>query len=151
MHVCGWYKPDSLLQAGNRQQEERDQGISSPCLSPTVLADFSYYISCKIDFLNSARSRWKFYFLPLTFYTKAHMVNYLKELVAQLCLALQPQGLRPVRSFYPWDFPGWNAGVGCHFFLQGILLTQRLNPVSCIAGRFFYHLSHQGRKEDYLR
>ena len=55
MHVCGWYKPDSLLQAGNRQQEERDQGISFPCLSPTVLADFSYYISCKIDVLKTNR------------------------------------------------------------------------------------------------
>ena len=101
MHICGWYKPDSLLQAGNRQQEERDQGISSPCLSPTVLADFNYYISCKIDFLRSARSHWKFYFLPLTFYTKAHVVNYLKELVAQLCPTLQPQGLKPVRSLCP--------------------------------------------------
>ena len=27
----------------------------------------------------------------------------------------------------PWDFPGKNAGVGCHFFLQEIFLTQRLN------------------------
>ena len=27
-----------------------------------------------------------------------------------------------------WDFPGKNIGVGCYFPLQGILLTQRLNP-----------------------
>ena len=26
-----------------------------------------------------------------------------------------------------WDFPGKNTGVGCHFLLQGIFLTQRLN------------------------
>ena len=25
---------------------------------------------------------------------------------------------------YPWDFPVKNAGVGCHFLLQGILTTQ---------------------------
>ena len=26
------------------------------------------------------------------------------------------------------DFPGKNTGVGCHFLLQGIFLTQGLNP-----------------------
>ena len=29
---------------------------------------------------------------------------------------------------YSWDFPGKNIGVGCHFFLQRIFLTQGLNP-----------------------
>ena len=28
----------------------------------------------------------------------------------------------------PWDFPSKNTGVGCHFFLQGILPTQGPNP-----------------------
>ena len=28
----------------------------------------------------------------------------------------------------PWDSPGKNAGVACHFLLQGIFLTQGLNP-----------------------
>ena len=40
----------------------------------------------------------------------------------------------------PWDFPSKNTGVGCHFLLQGIFLTQGLNPclrVCSIAGRFF--------------
>ena len=32
------------------------------------------------------------------------------------------------RLLYPWDFPGKNTGVGCHFLLQGIFLTQELNP-----------------------
>ena len=27
----------------------------------------------------------------------------------------------------PWDFLGKNTGVGCHFLLQGIFPTQRLN------------------------
>ena len=27
----------------------------------------------------------------------------------------------------PWDSPGQNTGVGCHFFLQGIFLTQGSN------------------------
>ena len=28
----------------------------------------------------------------------------------------------------PWNFSGKNAGLGCHFLLQGIFLTQGLNP-----------------------
>ena len=28
----------------------------------------------------------------------------------------------------PWNSPGKNSVVGCHFFLQGIFLTQGLNP-----------------------
>ena len=27
----------------------------------------------------------------------------------------------------PWDFPGKNTGVGCHYLFQGIFLTQGLN------------------------
>ena len=30
--------------------------------------------------------------------------------------------------FCPWDFPGKNTGVGCHFLVQEIFLTQGLNP-----------------------
>ena len=32
------------------------------------------------------------------------------------------------RLLCPWDFPGKNTAVGCHFFLQGIFLTQGWNP-----------------------
>ena len=35
------------------------------------------------------------------------------------------------------DSPGKNTGVGSHFLLQGIFLTQGLNPGLCTAGRFF--------------
>ena len=28
---------------------------------------------------------------------------------------LQPHGLQPARLLCPWDFPGKNIGVGCHF------------------------------------
>ena len=37
---------------------------------------------------------------------------------------LQSCGLKPPRLLFPWDFPGKNTGVSCHFFLQGIFLTQ---------------------------
>ena len=33
----------------------------------------------------------------------------------------------PSRLLCPWNFPGKNTGVGCHFLLQGIFLTQGSN------------------------
>ena len=38
--------------------------------------------------------------------------------------------LKLSRLLCPWDFPGKNTGVGCHFLLQGIFLTQGSN--SCL-------------------
>ena len=38
--------------------------------------------------------------------------------------SLQRHGLQPTR-LCPWDFPGENAGVGCHFLLHSQLETQQ--------------------------
>ena len=40
---------------------------------------------------------------------------------------LQIHELYPARALCPWDFPGKNTGVGCHFLLQGTFPNQRLN------------------------
>ena len=32
--------------------------------------------------------------------------------------SVQPNRLQPTRLPYPWDSPGKNTGVGCHFLLQ---------------------------------
>ena len=45
----------------------------------------------------------------------------MKGKVAQSCLTL----CDPMDC--PWSSPGQNTGVGCHFLLQGIFLTQGLN------------------------
>ena len=34
----------------------------------------------------------------------------------------------PASLLCPWSFPGKNTGVGCHLLLQGIFLTQGLDP-----------------------
>ena len=48
-----------------------------------------------------------------------------------------PHGLWPARLLYAWDFPDKSTGVSCHVLLQGIFLTQGLNPLSpALAGRF---------------
>ena len=42
--------------------------------------------------------------------------------------SVRPHGLQPTRLLCPWDSPGKNAGMGCHFLLQGIFPTQGSNP-----------------------
>ena len=37
--------------------------------------------------------------------------------------SLRPHGLQPKRLLCPWDFPGKNTGVGCHFLLQVIAVV----------------------------
>ena len=56
--------------------------------------------------------------------------------------SLQPHGLWHSRLLCPWDFPDKNTGAGCHFLLQGIFLTQRLNMSS--AWWILYQLRHLG-------
>ena len=46
---------------------------------------------------------------------------------AQLCLTLRDHGLQPAGLLCPWDSPGKNTGVGCHFLLQGIFMNQGSN------------------------
>ena len=43
--------------------------------------------------------------------------------VTQSCLTL----CDPMDCSQPWDLPGKNTGEGCHFLLQGIILTQGSN------------------------
>ena len=41
--------------------------------------------------------------------------------------SLCSSGLWPARLLCPWDLSGKNTGVGCHFLLQRVFLTQGLN------------------------
>ena len=38
-------------------------------------------------------------------------------------------------GLYPWDFPGKNTGVGCHFLLQG---SSQVKDRTCIAGSLLH-------------
>ena len=70
--------------------------------------------------------------------TQAHRHTYTHERLQTYPLMLlgssvmshsfaTPWTVWPMRLLCPWDFPGENSGVGCHFLLQEIFLTQRLN------------------------
>ena len=66
---------------------------------------------------------------------------------------LQAYGQQPTRFLCPWDFPGKNAGVCCHYLLQGIFLTHRLNlgllhyPVICITDSLPSELPQDGLED----
>ena len=53
----------------------------------------------------------------------------------------RPYGLQPARLLCPWDLPGKNTEVGCHFLLQEIFLTQGLNPCLWHCRWILYHRS----------
>ncbi|CAM9524722.1 unnamed protein product [Rangifer tarandus platyrhynchus] len=46
----------------------------------------------------------------------------------------------------PWDFPGKNTGVGCHFLLQEVFLIQGSNPGLLHWRRILYQWWHLGSR-----
>ena len=52
--------------------------------------------------------------------------------------------LRPHVLYSPWNSPDYNTGVGSLSLLQGIFLTQGLNPGLGHCRQILYQLSHQG-------
>ena len=56
---------------------------------------------------------------------------------------LRPYGLQSARLLCPGDSPGKNTAMSCHFLLQGIFPTQRLNPGLQHCGQILYHVSYQ--------
>ena len=64
-------------------------------------------------------------FLEVLFYHIAFSTVQNRSVMSN---SLRPHGLQPARLLCPWDSPGTNTGVGCHALLQGIFLTQELNP-----------------------
>ena len=63
--------------------------------------------------------------------------------------SMQPQRWQPTRLLCPWDCPGKNTGVGCHFLLQRIFRTQGSNSGLPHCRQTLYRLSHQGSPENY--
>ena len=61
--------------------------------------------------------------------------------------SLQPNGLQSTRLLCPWDFQGKNTGVGWHFLLQGIFLTQGSNPGLPHCRQILYRQCHLVREE----
>ena len=51
--------------------------------------------------------------------------------------------LWPTRLHCPWDFPGNNTGVGCHFLLQGSFPPRDWTWVPCIGRPVLYYWANR--------
>ena len=103
--------------------------VHTPCFAPTPR---TYYTGSF------------FFLLFLTSVTWSHILHIGGVLLAKSCLTLATLTLEPIMFHCPWDFPGKNTGVGCHFLLQGIFPTQELNPSLLHSRRILYQLSYEG-------
>ena len=73
----------------------------------------------------------------------------------QSCLTEQPHRQQPTRLPCPWDSPGKNTGVGCHFLLQCMkvkseseiaqLCPTLCDPIDCSPPGFSIHRTFQAR------
>ena len=92
------------------------------------------------------------YISSLPSHPRSHRPSTLNTLPAPCCCCLVTShvwlfcNLQTVacQPLYSWDLPGKNTGVGCHFLLQGIFLTQRWNPHLLNWQVDSLPLSHQG-------
>ena len=73
-----------------------------------------------------------FYFFPHISYlhfvqqTTSHRV-WLSVSRSAVSDSLRPHGLQSTRLLCPWNSPGKNTGMDCHFLLQDVFPTQRVN------------------------
>ena len=96
-------------------------------------AVFCWHLSCLINLIYSTST-----------YSGSQSISQQKERSHSIVSdSLRPHGLQPVRILRPLHFPGKYNGVGCHFLLQEIFLTQGLNLGLPHCRQTLYHLSHQ--------
>ena len=89
------------------------------------------------------RLAWQAGSLPLQ---SSHEQNQVKERKKEKSLSRVQLFATPwTVALCPWDSPGKNTGVGCHFLLQGIFPIQGSNPGLPHGRQMLYPLSHQGR------
>ena len=83
-----------------------------------------------------------YFFMPLSLFFSLlrfslYICGYDGDLVAKSCLTLVSMDKELARLLCPWDFPGKNTGVGCHFFSRESSRPRDQPHISCIAGGFF--------------
>jgi len=97
-------------------------GILIPSCSSSSLAFHMMYSARKLN-------KWK---------VKVKSLSCVRLFVTPWTVAYQ--------LLHPWDFPGKNTGVGCHFHLQKIFLTQGLHLGLPHCRQTLYCLSHDGNQ-----
>ena len=72
------------------------------------------------------------------------LVGSFKGAVRSSKKSVMSDSLRPHGLYSPWNSPGQNNGVGSLSLLQGVFLTQGLNPSLPHCRQIPYQLSHKG-------
>ena len=107
---------------------------------------FPYFPSRKSPQISSEETPLR---TPMRPYNTAldHIASVLNRPV--MSNSLGPHGLQPAGLLCPWDFPGKNTGVDCHFLLQGIFSIQESPGKPYLAGyRHISIISHQLSSND---
>ena len=75
---------------------------------------------------------------------KRHQRGSVGSLVSKSCPTLVTSWTVACRLLCPWDSPGKNTGVGCHFLLQGLFPTQESNLILLYCRQILYRLRGSG-------
>ena len=97
---------------------ERQENVDVPTSSPPSRPSYTLPTNC-----SKILSKWSMgeiedshgSTLSLSF---PHLYNGGRGTVARWLLNVRPHRRQPTRLPRPWDSPGKNTGVGCHFLLQ---------------------------------
>ena len=54
------------------------------------------------------------------------------KVAAVMSNSVRPHRRQPTRLPHPWDSPGKNTGVGCHFLLHCMKVKVKVKSLSCV-------------------
>ena len=120
---------------------ESESEVSQSCLTFTTPWIAAYQAPPSMGF--SRQEYWSG--LPLA---SLHNAAAAAAKSLQSYLTVRPHKWQPTRPPCPWDSPGKNTGVGCHFLLQGIFPTQGSNLGLLHCRQILYQLSPQGKPKN---
>ena len=131
-YICNWGLQDLLLAKLIRMmglvRKIMIQFIITDCLKLLSWAEYPMlWIWFCLQCLKVSRGEKKKYIYIYTHthtYICIYMVWYVCSVTSN---SLRSHGLLATRLLYPWDSPGKNARVGCHFLLWGIFPMQELD------------------------
>ena len=95
--------------------------------------DWTRSVFIPIPKKGSAKECWNYCTIALI----SHASKVKVKSLSHVWLFATPWTVACTRLLCPWDFLGKSTGVGCHFLLQEIFLTQGLNLGLCIVGKLF--------------
>ena len=94
------------------------QGSNPGLLHLHIGRQILYHLSTRVKTISKSLQKSEF----------NRIEGYGGGLVVKSCPTLAIPWTVPARPLCPWDSPGKNTGVDCHFLLQGIFLIEELNP-----------------------